>query len=423
MSGTQIRNCLNEIESRLSWGSSDRWSNQDFELLSDEIYNKTTVKLSITTLKRIWGKVEYHSSPSTSTLNVLAQYLDYRHWRDYQNKTKLADSEEEKVLHSNKLLSKFQFGQKAIVALIVVLALSSLFFLIDRRQVYYKPEEVVFKSRKVASGLPNTVVFDYDVSKVVADSFYIQQSWDVRRRVRISPLDSQHTSFYYYPGYFHAKLIANDQIIKQHEVYVKSDGWVGMIERFPEPIYINELLVQEDGALVADLHSYKGGQEHYQDGSFWIDYYFVEELGGVDANNFVYECRIKNNSEYGSVCSESRISIMCSAGRFNIPLCQPGCVGNINLSLGDRYISGTVQDLSALGCDLNNWIDFRLRVSNKKCEIHIDNELVLEEEYTADLGKIAGFKFKFNGVGAVDYLSLKNEDGALIFQEDFEPVL
>ena len=79
MSGTQIRNCLNEIERRLSWGSSDRWSNQDFELLSDEIYNKTTVKLSITTLKRIWGKVEYHSSPSTSTLIVLAQYLDYRH--------------------------------------------------------------------------------------------------------------------------------------------------------------------------------------------------------------------------------------------------------------------------------------------------------------------------------------------------------
>ena len=46
---------------------------------------------------------------------------------------------------------------------------------------------------------------------------------------------------------------------------------------------------------------------------------------------------------------------------------------------------------------------------------------MLEDEYTADLGKIAGFKF--NGVGAIDYLRLRDKTGSLIFEEDFEPVL
>ena len=418
---SQIRDCLEKIEHKLNWGSSNQWTNQDFGLLSDEIYQKTSVKLSITTLKRIWGKVEYEGNLSTTTLNVLARYLGFEHWRDYQNKSKKAKSSADgkaTIARSKGLPGKL--SRKAIVAIIVVLALSSLFFLIDRRQVFYKPDEVRFDSRKVALGLPNTVIFDYDVSKVVADSFFIQQSWDSRRRTRVSPLDSQHTSFYYYPGYFHAKLIANDQIIKQHDVFVESAGWTGMIERFPEPIYIREFLVQNEGILTADLSHFTELKEHYQARDFWVDYYFVKELGDVDANNFIYECRIKNDLGYGSVCSESRISIMCSSGRFNIPLCLPGCVGNINLSLGDKYLQGKDHDLSGLGCELDDWVDFRLAVSNKKCEIMINEEIVLKDVYTADLGKIAGFKFKFNGVGSVDYLRLKSSSGTLLFEEDFE---
>jgi hypothetical protein len=123
-------------------------------------------------------------------------------------------------------------------------------FLIDRRQVFFNADEVSFSSRIVSSGLPNSVIFDYDVSKVIADSFHIQQSWDSRRRVRVSPDDRQHTSFYYYPGYFHAKLIANDQVIKEHDVFVESNGWIGMIERFPEPVYITDYIAQ-NGYLAA----------------------------------------------------------------------------------------------------------------------------------------------------------------------------
>lgn len=424
MEDAQIKNCLTEIEKRLNWGANEQWTNQDFELLSEEIYKKTNINLSITTLKRIWGKVDYQSSPSTTTLNVLAQYLGYKHWRDFQNNHyKTAPIETKEAPHSKKRSFKSIFNQKVVVALVVIIGFSSLFFLIDRRQVFFKAEEVTFSSKMVTTGLPNTVVFNYDVSKVVADSFHIQQSWDRRRRVRISPEESQHTSFYYYPGYFHAKLIANDQIIKKHDVFVESNGWIGMIERFPEPIYIQELVTQDGGMLSADLANYKHTDEHYQDQHFWIEYYFVKDLGQIDANNFEYECRIKNESVLGSVCRESRISLMCTYGRFNIPLCQSGCVGNINLSLGDKYIQGKRNDLSGFGCHLTDWIDFKLKVVNKKCELYINDELIYKNEYTVDLGNIAGFKFKFNGVGSVDYVRLKNHENSMVFEDGFEESL
>ncbi|MEP7267392.1 MAG: hypothetical protein ABI844_07155 [Saprospiraceae bacterium] len=70
-----IRKCLLDIENKLGWGTSTDWSNYDLEKLSDEILVKTSVALSATTLKRLWGKVKHEHSPSLTTLNTLAQFF------------------------------------------------------------------------------------------------------------------------------------------------------------------------------------------------------------------------------------------------------------------------------------------------------------------------------------------------------------
>lgn len=416
-SQSHIRKCLSAIEQKLGWGGSDQWTNQDFELLSEEIFKKTGSNLSLTTLKRIWGKVDYRSQPSSSTLNVLAQYLGYAHWRDYQNSSK---QDIKPHIHVEESAGKWRalWNRKVAVVLVVVIALSSLFFFIDRRQVFFNADEVTFSSRIVSTGLPNSVIFDYDVSKVIADSFHIQQSWDSRRRVRVSPDDRQHTSFYYYPGYFHAKLIANDQVIKEHDVFVESNGWIGMIERFPEPVYITAHLTK-NGFLSVDLDKFEQLNRVYQEGDFWVDYYNVHDLGKVDAHNFEYKCRIRNRSERGSVCHESRISLICTEGRYNIPLCMPGCVSNLNLTLGDKFYFGKEHDLSMLGCDLTEWVEFKLSVINKKCEISINDSTVLAADYQMDLGRIVGFKFKFNGEGEVDDIQLSDGLNTVFYHEEF----
>src|SRR5687767_7943516 len=80
---SHIKKCLQLIEERLNWGPSQNWANYDFEKLGSAIEDKTDVVLSITTLKRIWGKVKYDHSPTLTTLNTLARFLDYDDWRSF----------------------------------------------------------------------------------------------------------------------------------------------------------------------------------------------------------------------------------------------------------------------------------------------------------------------------------------------------
>lgn len=76
-----LKKCREVIEKKLAWGSSERWQNQDFENLSERIFEETRVQLSISTLKRLWGKIPYDSTPNLGTLNALAQFAGYDNWR------------------------------------------------------------------------------------------------------------------------------------------------------------------------------------------------------------------------------------------------------------------------------------------------------------------------------------------------------
>src|SRR5579859_7673358 len=76
-----LEHCKRLIETSLGWGDSASWTNEDFDSLSDRIFERTSVSLSVSTLKRIWGKVKYDSSPTTATLNALARFAGFEGWR------------------------------------------------------------------------------------------------------------------------------------------------------------------------------------------------------------------------------------------------------------------------------------------------------------------------------------------------------
>ncbi len=92
----QIDQCLKEIEILFDRGNSNRWTTKDFSELASEIHKKTGILLSVSTLKRIWGRVQYSSIPNRSTLDTLSQYLGYTGWIDYTKST----SEKKQKLYS-----------------------------------------------------------------------------------------------------------------------------------------------------------------------------------------------------------------------------------------------------------------------------------------------------------------------------------
>ena len=52
-------------------------SPKDFEQLRDSIYSRLHVLISVSTLKRVWGYLEYKSEPRQATLDALAYFLGY----------------------------------------------------------------------------------------------------------------------------------------------------------------------------------------------------------------------------------------------------------------------------------------------------------------------------------------------------------
>lgn len=70
----EIHVLLMQVESR--FGSVSR--STDFENLSEDIENATSELLSASTLKRLWGYVNYLSNPRLYTLDVLSRYIGYQ---------------------------------------------------------------------------------------------------------------------------------------------------------------------------------------------------------------------------------------------------------------------------------------------------------------------------------------------------------
>ena len=73
--------CFERIERKLSIGSIENWDTNDFQILSDSIHKETGTLLSISTLKRLSGRVNYRSKPNRSSLDTLAKYIGYDNWR------------------------------------------------------------------------------------------------------------------------------------------------------------------------------------------------------------------------------------------------------------------------------------------------------------------------------------------------------
>src|SRR4029450_6001906 len=56
---------------------------RDLEYLADAIEERSGIKLSLSTLKRVWKK-DYDQTPHPSTLQALVSVLGYKDWQEFK---------------------------------------------------------------------------------------------------------------------------------------------------------------------------------------------------------------------------------------------------------------------------------------------------------------------------------------------------
>ncbi len=417
--------CRRQIELMLNWGDSSIWTNDDFEQLSEKIFVKTRVQLSISTLKRIWGKVRYENFPTTGTLNALAGFLDYDSWRDFRQKNEINDPasmlgnnfevspqtsvpRDEAAPPARKVSVPVIFG----ITLLIILAAAYVSF--KKRVTPVDLSKVKFEAIKVSDTLPNSVIFNYDASVFKSDSVYIQQSWDPTRRELVPGNGKQHTSIYYSPGYFVAKLVVNNEIKKEFVVSIKTKGWKGIIERKPVPIYLSANETKGKGFMgIADsLFREKTGSPVFND--TWVKFANVREFGDIDAGNFSLETTFRNSSAVeASVCRKVNVLLLGTNNATIIPFSDKGCISDLNLLTASSYISGKDHDMRAFGCDFSKFQNLVCRVEKMHLKIYLNNKLILDTPQKQTLGKIEGIRFEFEGAGEIKNVKLSTPGGGV----------
>jgi len=410
--------CISLIEQKLNWRPANEWRNYEFTELSEKILDVTGVNLSPTTLKRVFGKLKYESLPSSATLNALAVFLGYSSWMDLKSSHSLTKEPEPQVepVIVKKPFKKQRLWPVAFLS-VGVIAILTFSFLSGKSNIPLKNEkDIVFTSKPLAEGLPNSVVFNIDLKGNKPNKVVIQQSWDSTRTVAMAPGQKEATGIYYMPGYFRAKLILDGKIVKEHDLFIRSDKWIATIDHQPIPTYVKEkdLLIKEEMSVDDDvLNEIKKVTE-----PTWLTYHLVKPFGDLQSDNFTLQSSIKNTYAEGpAVCKTVKIFVLCSKGAFIIPFTIPGCIGSVNLKANDNYLDGRSNDLSSFSADIADWANVKIEVKNRIMKIFLNDKLVRQETYKQDAGEVVGLRFSFLGAGSVKNIKLLNGKGEEAYKD------
>ncbi|AYB29957.1 hypothetical protein [Chryseolinea soli] len=407
----QIEKCRQRIEEKVGWGPGTEWQNQDFEALSARIYKETKVSLSVSTLKRLWGKIRYEGTPNIGTLNALAQFVGYENWRAFTSNGFTPPSNGTATINGVATKERRKFiGSRVLKAVGIIVAVgiaAALLWWIQSRPKQLKYDNIVFSSQPVTNTVPNTVVFNYNARDSNADSVFIQQSWDPMRRFKVDKNLTEYTSTYYLPGYYSAKLVLDATIVAEHDVFIESNGWLATIDREPIPLYVGEDKILRDGILQLSDDFFVEQQIDLEKEKLWTSFFRVMKDEVVPDKAFQMDVALKNTFGKGAlVCQKTQIVLLGNTGAILIPLSIKGCVGELFLQTDESH-DGKTNDLSAFGVDFSDWVTVQCRVQNKKISIRVNDVLAFEGDYQNGIGRVVGTRIMFMGTGKVKDFSLK----------------
>ncbi|TAI48823.1 hypothetical protein [Flagellimonas allohymeniacidonis] len=409
-----VQKCLEQIETQLGWGASDSWHNDMFVELSERIQQETKVLLSPVTLKRVWGRIDYKSAPSITTLNTLAKFAGFENWRDFKgNLPEKKSSGITRKIRAN-------LGVIMMSASVMTLVFISFYSLRGPSQVEEPIDvsKVVFNSRPIAKGLPNSVVFDLDLGEIKSDSIHIQQYWDPTKTIDLQPGQKQATGQYYFPGYFRAKLLVDGKAIKQHDLFIKTQGWLGTLDYRPIPKYLKSQEVYE-GNLAFPKRAIE--EIEASEKPIRSTFHRVMDFETISGDNFELRSTLKNTyRDKWAVCQMAYIIVLGTKGAMVIALGIPGCASELWVMMNDVYLDGKEKDLSGLGIDLSEPKEIKVLVKEKKLTVSFANQTLFAGSYNETIGRIAGLRYRFLGTGEVHQSILSDLDGETVidFMDD-----
>jgi len=442
-----IETGLHELATRHGFPDAEALRQRDLEYLCARIEESSGTLISLSTIKRLLNG-QYNRLPQVATLNAIAVNLGYTDWQAFKatkqngaangkpgspaaaspapgampaakptlQPTPAGRPNAQPTRRTRRL--SYPLMAAGILALFLLALLSWNLF---SGSPATNTDAAAFGVRRTTqNAVPNTVVFTYDIDHLPGDSFFIQQSWDRHRRVRIEKGTHTLTDIYYEPGYHTAKLIAGDKIVKTLPVSIPTDGWFLYSKESLSrglPAYIHTSTPIRGGILGLEEQDLVDNHIDPDKPQVFLASYFPTSIG-TSADNFRLNARIRMTDLRNTPCPFIMPEVFCQKGLMYFVCTMPGCTGaggDINAQFGNHFLDSRSTDLSPLAVDVHSWHNVEMLVQQQQVTISIDGKAVLTSAYSTSAGSITGLGFHSNGLAAVDSIRLSGLDGSTVY--------
>ena len=397
--------CMTALCEKAGFPDTSALVQRDLQTLVDAIETRTGVLISLSTIKRLLNG-QFSRLPQIATLNALAQYLDYPNWQAFRLAQKPNPPKPTQTKRS------FPRVPAAITFLLTIIALLAVKLV--HHPTLANLDKAQFSATKVTGNdLPNSVIFHYNIDDVTADSFFIQQSWDRNRRIRIYKKNYTLTDIYYEPGYHVAKLFANDKIIRTVDVSIPTDRWIFYVKEQPfkgHVVYVTPANPNKDSALQLTIKDLTAANIDIRKYNAFIQVYFPSGIQ-YSSDDFTLHCRVRVKNVNNANCPFLMTEIYCQHNFMYFQNSLKGCTSQSIAQFGEHFLDGKTHDLSGLGTDITSWQQLNLTVKDHKATVSINGIPAYSAAYHTSGGLITGLGFIANGLCAVDSVDLRTGDG------------
>ncbi len=379
-----------KIEKQLGIPRNQEMHHKDFQLLEEQIFAATKVRISTSTLKRIWGTVKYESLPQIQTIDVLSRFAGYRNWYHFVKKKK-----------SSRFINKKVFFSLFIIFCVV----TALFYYFNTT-----PPGYTFNFFCKNQEYPADIRVNYAFDKAV-DDFYIKFSFS-DHIISLKEKDSLLLKRIYHPGLQHVKLFYKKKLLEKHSFFVNTHGWV-VTESFQHSApWFKKNVTIENGKLynlpsIAD-NEHTAHLNYYQK---FEDYQGLLEMKTLFRLSY---------SDKNTVFHKATIGLDFEHGMIDLGFISPGNKSKSHLIIGKEVISGFKNDLINMEIEKDVWNPLMVKLKDSVVVAQLDGEEIFRYPVQSSLGKFTGMNFHSKDTIAFEYVTITGKNGDVIYKDDFE---
>ncbi|RKE57145.1 hypothetical protein [Sphingobacterium detergens] len=394
------------------------WTNSDYINLSRQLARKTKIRLSESTLKRIFGKFKTSERyyPQKATRDALAQFIGYKDWDDFENRdATIPELDRPKVSNReyvpdvrNKnrriwLMSATFLGLAFILTLIVLKPL-------EKKDVKMDVVQLVCLNPNGIT--PHSAIFKLVAKQPLTDSFKnFSIDFADGRSKRKQFLNPLLTHYYQVPGRYYPKLRYRNKVIDTGYVYLQTKGWsitganqFDTVRVYPIQSPVRES--DEQAIAVSAVDAFRAGVDTLR--TFFVTFSNIKPTR-INGDNYELSFQLQTSANRTGVrCSQVDVNIYGQFDQHLFSIFKPECTVWTSYQFSENEKYGEENDLRPFGHDFTKGGILTLRVVEKKVSLLINNKEVYTTNYQKSIGYIMGLNITFAGIGSFRNVQLRD---------------